>query len=62
MAQSHSAGAKLVIHDAESPPLPDETGIDLQPNTASTLAIKQVTEILESESIRAFHSRTFRRW
>ena len=38
---SKMAGARLVIHDPSSPPLADEDGIDLQPNTASSVAIKQ---------------------
>eukprot|EP00094_Tigriopus_californicus_P004881 TCALIF_04699-PA protein Name:"Similar to SCNN1A Amiloride-sensitive sodium channel subunit alpha (Cavia porcellus)" AED:0.34 eAED:0.34 QI:34/0.25/0.2/0.4/1/1/5/0/314 len=39
---SKKAGARLVIHDTRSPPLPDEYGIDLQPNTASSIAIQKV--------------------
>ena len=39
---SKKAGARLVIHDARSPPLADEYGMDLQPNTASSVAIQQV--------------------
>ena len=39
---SKKAGARLVIHDASSPPLADEYGMDLQPNTASSVAIQQV--------------------
>ncbi|XP_059081142.1 degenerin deg-1-like [Tigriopus californicus] len=38
---SKKAGARLVIHDTRSPPLPDEYGIDLQPNTASSIAIQK---------------------
>jgi len=38
-----NAGAKLVIHKAENPPLPDEKGIDLQPNTETTVAIQKNT-------------------
>ena len=38
---SKMAGARLVIHDPSSPPQADEYGIDLQPNTASSVAIKQ---------------------
>ena len=34
------AGARIVIHDPEIPPLPDEYGLDLQPNTASSIAIQ----------------------
>lgn len=39
---SKKAGARLIIHDTMSPPLPDEYGIDLQPNTASSIAIQKV--------------------
>ena len=38
-----NAGAKLVIHEAENTPLPDEKGIDLKPNTETTVAIQKVT-------------------
>ena len=36
-----NAGAKLVIHEAGNPPLPDEKGIDLQPNTETSVAIQK---------------------
>ena len=39
---SKKAGARLIIHDAYSSPLADEYGMDLQPNTASSVAIQQV--------------------
>ena len=39
---SKKAGARLVIHDPDSPPLADEYGIDLQPNTASSISVQQV--------------------
>ncbi len=39
---SKSAGVRLVVHDAELAPLPDEYGIDLQPNTASSISVKMV--------------------
>jgi len=42
MKLSKSAGAKIVVHDPTLPPLPDEYGIDLQPNTASSIAIQTV--------------------
>ena len=42
---SKKAGARLVVHSAKSPPLPDEFGIDLMPNTASSIAIQIVSEI-----------------
>ena len=38
---SKKAGARLVIHDPAVPPLADEYGIDLQPNTASSISIQQ---------------------
>ena len=38
---SKKAGARLVIHDASTLPLVDEYGMDLQPNTASSVAIQQ---------------------
>ena len=37
-----NAGAKLVIHESQSPPLPDDKGIDLQPNTETSVAIQKV--------------------
>ena len=40
---SKNAGAKIVIHDPTLPPLPDEYGIDMQPNTASSVAIQTVS-------------------
>ena len=43
---SKKAGARLVIHDPAVPPLADEYGIDLQPNTASSVSIQQVIFIL----------------
>ena len=39
---SKKGGARIVIHDPANPPLPDEYGVDLQPNTASSLAIQKV--------------------
>ncbi len=39
---SKNAGAKIVIHDPYLPPLPDEYGIDMQPNTASSVALQTV--------------------
>lgn len=38
---SKKAGARLVIHDPNLPPLPDEYGIDLAPNTASSVALQK---------------------
>ena len=48
---SKKAGARLVIHDASSPPLADEYGMDLQPNTASSVAIQQVQHFSSSQII-----------
>jgi Amiloride-sensitive sodium channel len=39
---SKNAGAKIVIHDPYLPPLPDEYGLDMQPNTASSIAVQTV--------------------
>jgi hypothetical protein len=39
---SKNAGAKIVIHDPALPPLPDEYGIDMQPNSASSVAVQTV--------------------
>jgi hypothetical protein len=36
---SKQAGAKLFVHDSGILPLPDEYGIDLQPNTANSVAV-----------------------
>jgi len=43
---SQKAGARLVVHDSSHAPYPDEFGIDLQPNTASSLAIQMVLFIV----------------
>ena len=42
---SVKAGARLVIHDPDSTPLADEYGIDLQPNTATSIAIQLVIKL-----------------
>ena len=47
-----NAGAKLVIHKAENPPLPDEKGIDLQPNTGTTVAIQKVRIAIFSHQVK----------
>ncbi len=39
---SKNAGAKIVVHDPSLPPLPDEFGIDMQPNSASSIAVQTV--------------------
>jgi len=39
---SKNAGAKIVVHDPSLPPLPDEYGIDMRPNTASSVAVQTV--------------------
>ena len=38
---SKKAGARVVIHDPAKPPLPDEYGLDLRPNTATSMAIQK---------------------
>ena len=38
-----SAGAKIVVHDPSMAPMPDEHGIDLQPNTGSSIAVHAVS-------------------
>jgi hypothetical protein len=43
---SKNAGAKIVIHNPTLPPLPDEYGIDMQPNSASTISIQIITKIV----------------
>ena len=45
---SKRAGAKVVVHDPKTAPLPDEYGLDLQPNTASSMAV-QKTDITRLE-------------
>jgi hypothetical protein len=39
---SKKAGARMVLHDPTVAPLPDEYGIDLSPNTASSVAVQMV--------------------
>ena len=39
---SENAGVKIVVHDPSLPPIPDDYGIDLQPNTASSIAVQTV--------------------
>ena len=40
---SKRAGMRLVLHDPKTPPLPEEEGLDLAPNTASSVAVQMVT-------------------
>ena len=40
---SKRAGVRLVLHDPKTPPLPEEEGMDLAPNTASSVAVQMVT-------------------
>ncbi len=40
---SKKAGARLVLHDPFQPPLPDEYGMDLAPNTASAVGVTLVS-------------------
>ena len=46
---SKKAGARLVIHDPKSPPLADEYGVDLQPNTATSVSIQQVRNVMYNQ-------------
>ena len=39
---SKRAGARIVVHDPANPPLPDEYGMDLRPNTASSISVQLV--------------------
>ncbi len=39
---SKEAGAKVVVHGPGFPPLPDEFGIDIRPNTAAKNGIQKV--------------------
>ena len=52
---SKNAGAKIVVHDPSLPPLPDEYGIDMRPNTASSVAVQTVRGHLSMTS-RTFSS------
>ncbi len=54
---SKKAGARLVVHDPALPPIPDEYGIDLAPNTASSVAVHLVS--LEI-NVRVWHIYTHR--
>lgn len=47
---SKNAGARIVLHQADQEPMPDEYGIDIQPNTASSIAIQVVSETKQKES------------
>ncbi len=51
---SRKAGARLVTHDPEHAAYPDEYGNDLQPNTASSIAIQKV-RAYELHLSRDFH-------
>ena len=44
---SKKAGARMVLHGPGEPPLPDEYGLELQPNTASSIAIQLVSQTLK---------------
>ena len=39
---SKRAGVRLVLHDPTTPPLPEEYGLDLAPNTANSMAVQMV--------------------
>ena len=38
---SKKAGAKIVIHDPNTTPLPNEHGLELRPNSASSIAVQK---------------------
>ena len=40
---SKKAGARLILHNPNIDPLPDEYGMDLPPNTASSVATQVVS-------------------
>ena len=42
---SKNAGARLVLHDPEREPLPDEDGIDLSPSSSSSISTTLVDNI-----------------
>ena len=39
---SKRSGMRLVLHDPKTPPMPEEEGLDLAPNTASSVAVQMV--------------------
>ncbi len=39
---SKKAGIRMVLHDPYLPPLPEDNGLDLMPNTASSISIQRV--------------------
>ena len=39
---SKKAGGKIVVHDPNTPPLPNEYGLELRPNTASSIAVQVI--------------------
>ena len=51
MKLTRNAGAKVVIHEAGNPPLPDEKGIDLQPNTETSVAIQKADQFAKPHKI-----------
>jgi hypothetical protein len=44
-ALAGTSGAKPVVHDPSLPPLLEENAIDLQPNTATSIAVQMVRNI-----------------
>ena len=42
---SKNAGARMVLHDPEQEPLPDEDGIDLSPSSSSSISTTLVDNI-----------------
>ena len=41
-----TAGARIVVHDNSGPPLPNEMGHYLEPNTITALAIEEVFQCI----------------
>ena len=40
---SKQAGAKIIVHDPKMPPVPDESGFELRPNTENSIAIQKTS-------------------
>ena len=41
------SGARIILHDSNVNPLPDENGIDLEPNTAASIGVKMVEKKIQ---------------
>ena len=51
---TQSSGAKIVVHDPGLSPLLDEFAIDLQPGTATSIALQVVSRVDDVESVNDF--------